>query len=151
MSTALLCPFRQEAHEAGHLYGSLRYTPIGRAVITASIADDPDAIFTPCRYPLSNVRLLQGPQRSIPNEIISFRGRFCEQAHEGELVYAAGTLERIENNQGDPHPAPSAVRQLPGRHLSIFEFIKPWSYKKILGHAPSPDAVAIHWTRYSSG
>jgi predicted nucleotidyltransferase len=92
--------FVRSAHEAGHAYGSLRYTPIGRAVITASIADDQDAIFTPCRYPLANVRLLEGPQRSIPNQIISFRGRFCEQARAGELVYAAGTLERIENDQG---------------------------------------------------
>jgi predicted nucleotidyltransferase len=95
--------FVRDAHEAGPAYGSLRYTPIGRAVITASIADDQDAIFTPCRYPLSNVCLLEGPQQSIPNEIISYRGRFCEQAHAGEFVYAAGTLERIENDQGDLH------------------------------------------------
>jgi predicted nucleotidyltransferase len=92
--------FVRNAREAGHAYGSLRYTPIGRAVITALIADDQDAIFTPCRYPLANVRLLEGPQHSIPNEIISFRGRFCEQAHAGESVYASGTLERVENDRG---------------------------------------------------
>jgi predicted nucleotidyltransferase len=92
--------FVRSAREAGHAYGSLRYTPIGRAVLTALIADDQDAIFTPCRYPLANVRLLEGPQSSIPSEVISFRGRFCEQAHAGELVYASGTLERIENDQG---------------------------------------------------
>jgi uncharacterized protein len=103
--------FVRDAHEAGHAYGSLRYTPIGRAVITASIADDLDAIFTPCRYPLSNVRLLEGPLRSIPNEIISFRGRFCEQAHAWESVYASGTLERIENDQGSLH-----YRLLLGNH-----------------------------------
>jgi predicted nucleotidyltransferase len=95
--------FVKSAHETGYAYGSLRYTPIGRAAITASIADDQDAIFTPCRYPLANVRLLEGPQRSTPNEIISFRGRFCEQVRAGELVYAAGTLERIENGQGGLH------------------------------------------------
>jgi predicted nucleotidyltransferase len=95
--------FVRNAHEAGHAYGSLRYTPIGRAVITASIADDQDAIFTPCRYPLANVRLMEGQPSSIPNEIISFRGRFCEQAQTGEFVYAAGTLERIENDQGGLH------------------------------------------------
>jgi uncharacterized protein len=92
--------FVRSAHEAGHAYGSLRYMPIGRAVITASIADDQDAIFTPCRYLLTNVRLLEGPQSSVPSEIISFRGRFCEQVRAGELVYAAGTLECIENDQG---------------------------------------------------
>lgn len=95
--------FVRSAHEAEHAYGSLRYTPIGRAAITASINDDRDAIFTPCRYPLANVRLLEGPQRSIPSEIISFRGRFCEQVRAGELVHAAGTIERIENDQGKIH------------------------------------------------
>jgi predicted nucleotidyltransferase len=95
--------FVKDSHEAGHAYGSLRYAPIGRAVITASIADARDAIFTPCRYPLSNVRILEGPHGAIPNEIISFRGRFCEQAHAGEFVYASGTLERIENDQGSLH------------------------------------------------
>jgi predicted nucleotidyltransferase len=95
--------FVRNADEAEYAYGSMRYSPIGRAVITASIADDRDAIFTPCRYPLANVRLLEGPQRSIPNEIISFRGRFCEQVRAGELVYAAGTLERIEHDQGGFH------------------------------------------------
>jgi predicted nucleotidyltransferase len=93
--------FVKEAHEICEIYGHLRYTPQGRGVITASIADDQEAIFTPCRYPLSNVRILEGPQLPDLNEIVSFRGRFCEQAHTGDSVMAAGTLERIENNQGD--------------------------------------------------
>jgi predicted nucleotidyltransferase len=101
--TAYFIRFIKEAHEAGAIYGSLRYTPLGRAVITASIADDHDAIFTPCRYPLSGVHILEGPQLPDLNEITSFRGRFCEQARAGEVVYASGTLERVENNQGAVH------------------------------------------------
>jgi predicted nucleotidyltransferase len=93
--------FIKEAHEAGEIYGHRQYTPLGRATITASIADDADAIFTPCRYVLSGARSLEdGPQPDL-NEIISFRGRFCEQARTGESVMAAGTLERVQNSQGD--------------------------------------------------
>jgi len=33
-------------------------------------------------------------------EIISFRGRFCEQAVAGDLVRAWGTLERVETRDG---------------------------------------------------
>jgi uncharacterized protein len=93
--------FIKEPQEADEIYGHRRYTPLGRAEITASIADDQEAIFTPCRYLLSGVRILEGPRVSNLNEIISFRGRFCEQARIGDSVRAAGTLERVENNRGD--------------------------------------------------
>ena len=93
--------FVKESFEASETYGQLRYTPLGRAVIKASIADDQDAIFTPCRYILSGVHILEGPQVSDLNEIVSFRGRFCEQARLGDSVRAEGTLERIHNSEGD--------------------------------------------------
>jgi predicted nucleotidyltransferase len=70
-------------------------------VITALIADDREAIFTPCLYPLTQVRVLEGPQLSRLGEIVSFRGRFCEQARAGETVKASGTLERIESDLGE--------------------------------------------------
>jgi predicted nucleotidyltransferase len=93
--------FVKEAQEIEEAYGCLRYTPLGRAVIAASIADDRDAIFTPCRYALSGIRILKGPQLTDLNEIVSFRGRFCEQARAGETVRACGSVERIQNRQGD--------------------------------------------------
>jgi len=92
--------FVKEAQEIEDAYGRLRYTPLGRSVITASIADDRDRIFTPCRYALSDIRILKGPQLTDLNEIVSFRGRFCEQARTGEAVRASGTLEHIQNSNG---------------------------------------------------
>lgn len=93
--------FIRESRAAGEFYGSLRYTPLGRAKITASIADDQEAIFTPCRYLLSGALSLEGPSPPKLNEIVSFRGRFCEQARAGESIVASGTLERVQNNRGD--------------------------------------------------
>lgn len=93
--------FIKEAYEAGEIYGHLRYTPLGRATIMASIADDREAIFTPCRYRLSGARSPEGLPLPNLTEIVSFRGRFCEQARAGESVMAAGTLERVQNMRGD--------------------------------------------------
>ena len=93
--------FVKEAHEAGEVYGHLRYTPWGRATITASIADDQESIFTPCRYGLSGVQILDGQQVEALTEIVSFRGRFCEQSRRGEKVRASGTMERVEVGKGD--------------------------------------------------
>lgn len=95
--------FVPKAHEVGPGYGHLRYSPQGRTVIDASVVDDREAIFTPCRYGISGVRILEGPSVGDLNEIVSFRGRFCEQARAGESVRATGTLERVETATGSVH------------------------------------------------
>ena len=93
--------FVKDAHEVSRVYGDLCYFPLGRAKISASIADDREAIFTPCRYRLTGVRSLGGPPIPDLNEIVSFRGRFCEQARTGDPVIATGTLERVQSRRGD--------------------------------------------------
>jgi uncharacterized protein len=92
--------FIKDAHEAGEQYQDFRYQALGRTTITATITDDQEAIFTPCRYRLSQVRTLEGLNLGV-NEIVSFRGRFCEQARTGELVRASGVVERVENSEGE--------------------------------------------------
>ncbi|MBI4757952.1 MAG: hypothetical protein HY783_02970, partial [Chloroflexi bacterium] len=34
------------------------------------------------------------------SEIVSFRGRFCEQAQAGDIVRALGTLEQVQARDG---------------------------------------------------
>jgi uncharacterized protein len=92
--------FIKNAFEAEEIYGQLRYTQLGRAEIAASIAADREAIFTPCRYQLSNVRSLEGRALADLTEIVSFRGRFCEQATTGESVIASGSLELVQSSHG---------------------------------------------------
>jgi uncharacterized protein len=95
--------FVKAAQEAEWPYGRRQYTTLGRATIVASIADDRDAIFTPCRYFLSDVRSLDNPLPADLNEIVSFRGRFCEQARTGEFIMASGVLERIQEGREVHH------------------------------------------------
>jgi predicted nucleotidyltransferase len=79
-------------------YGDRKYYPAGRATVDATISDESESIFTPCTYRLAKVR---GTEKSEePTHIVSFRGRFCEQAHAGERVRARGTLERIVDEHG---------------------------------------------------
>ncbi len=92
--------FIRKSIEGGTQYGSVQYIPLGRAKIAAAVADDSEAIFTPCRYTLKDVQILAGPPAPV-SEIVSFRGRFCEQARSGETIHAAGLVERIESKQGE--------------------------------------------------
>jgi uncharacterized protein len=92
--------FIKEACEEVEPYGFSSYRALGRMAITALIADDQEAIFTPCKYLLSDVRNLEALPLPDPTEIVSFRGRFCEQAQAGERIMATGTLERVQSIQG---------------------------------------------------
>jgi predicted nucleotidyltransferase len=53
-------------------------------------------IFTPCCYKIEDVKLLDGTPVQTIEEIVSFRGRFCEQAKNGETVVAQGKVERVQ-------------------------------------------------------
>lgn len=89
--------------EAGTGYGTRQYTPLGRGKVSATVAGARDAIFTPCRYILSEVQNTGVPGLPDPDEIVSFRGRFCEQGRAGDRVAAEGTLERVRSGSGETH------------------------------------------------
>ncbi len=92
--------FLKEPAEYGEQYGDRHYTPLGRAEIEAVISDHRNAIFTPCSYGVHAVRSMN--EETIPEitEIVSFRGRFCEQARTGDPVRASGTVERVAHQSG---------------------------------------------------
>ncbi len=87
--------------EVEERYGDVVYTTVGYAKIEATISDDSEAIFTPCRYVVDNVQVLEGKGGETVTEIASFRGRFCEQARAGETVMAQGKVEKMQKKDGD--------------------------------------------------
>jgi predicted nucleotidyltransferase len=89
--------FVKEWSEIDEKYGETRYKNVGYAKIKAIIEDDSEAIFTPCNYKIKNVEILEGVRFPI-GEIASFRGRFCEQARNSEVVIAQGKVEKVRDN-----------------------------------------------------
>jgi len=83
-------------NEIDEQYGAVKYQPVGYAKIKARVTDDSQMIFTPCHYKIDNVNIVEGPKVESIQEIVSFRGRFCEQARKGEFVMAQGKVERVE-------------------------------------------------------
>jgi predicted nucleotidyltransferase len=76
-------------------YGENRYFPLGCATVDALVVDDSEAVFTPCSYSIKCDRVIEGPKSAEPSEIVSFRGRFTQQAKTGERIQAKGILERV--------------------------------------------------------
>lgn len=93
--------FLKDAAEFDERYGDRIYIPLGQAAIEATVADARESIFTPCCYRVEAVRILEGPGVDGLTEIVSYRGRFCEQAREGDRVRALGTLERVKDASGN--------------------------------------------------
>ena len=95
--------------EIDEWYGKNRYYQLKKVEIIARVIDDKDSIFTPCTYKVNDVRILSGNSPYKIREIISFRGRFCEQAIRGEKVFARGTAEVVNN---------SFIRVIVGEHFN---------------------------------
>ncbi len=89
--------------EIGENYGEVIYEPQDYAKIRAKIIDDSESIFTPCTYKVNDVKIIEGNKVNDLKEIASFRGRFCEQAKNGETVIAQGKIERVINTHEDHH------------------------------------------------
>jgi len=90
----------KEPWEVDEKYGERIYTPLGKVTIQGRIKDSSEAIFTPCVYKIEEVEILEGDSEFLPQEIVSFRGRFCEQAQEGEVIVAKGKLEKVLSRDG---------------------------------------------------
>jgi len=86
-------------------YGDLTYRSLGKVTIKAEVADDSEALFTPCIYKIKNAEIVeeQEARELIIDEIASFRGRFCEVARNEEPISARGKLELVIDKSGNTH------------------------------------------------
>ncbi len=83
-------------NEASEAYGVVQYRPVGEAKVRATVTDDSEMIFTPCTYRIDGAQVLEGKNLNSIREITSFRGRFCEQARNGEEIIASGMVESVK-------------------------------------------------------
>jgi predicted nucleotidyltransferase len=95
MGTDYFIRFVKDWRELDEQYGDVCFKNSGYAKITANIADSTDSLFTPCTYKLRDVEVAEGPKLQPITEVVSFRGRFCEQAVNGESIEAQGKVELV--------------------------------------------------------
>ncbi|MBY9007458.1 MAG: hypothetical protein KGD63_11940 [Candidatus Lokiarchaeota archaeon] len=79
-------------------YYDYEYKDLGIIKIMAKITNANDSIFTPCKYKIDVIRILECLHKIDQNdikEIISYRGRFCEHARKRDFVMVEGKLEKI--------------------------------------------------------
>ena len=106
-------------NEISEKYGDVCYKNTGYARITATVADDSEALFTPCTYRLENVKVLDGPALQPITEVVSFRGRFCEQAKTGETIAAQGKVEHVTETKGKSEHYRLIIGNKPQDYMSL--------------------------------
>ncbi|MCW4031084.1 MAG: hypothetical protein NWE80_01830 [Candidatus Bathyarchaeota archaeon] len=87
--------FVKDWSQVNEHYGDICYKNAGYSKISATIADDSEALFTPCTYKIEKVTVTEGAKLEPMHEIVSFRGRFCKQAQKGEKIIAQGKVEKV--------------------------------------------------------
>jgi len=100
MQTDYYIRFVKDWNEIEERYGDVRYKNVGYGKIEAMVVDDSESIFTPCTYKIENVKVVEGPKFKPIKEVASFRGRFCEQARNGEKIIVQGKIERVIKRDG---------------------------------------------------
>jgi predicted nucleotidyltransferase len=121
MGTDYFIRFVKDWSETTEHYGELCFKNSGCAKINATIADDADSLFTPCTYKLSDVAVVEGSKLSPITEVVSFRGRFCQQASKGEKIEVQGKVELV------------SCKKDSSEH-----------YRLIIGNKPSDYMVLLH-------
>ncbi len=97
--------FIKDWHESDKRYGDVTYKSLGPVVIRATVADDSEALFTPCTYKIKGTQLVRGHEagEAMIREVASFRGRFCEIARKEEHISAKGKLELVSDKFGNTY------------------------------------------------
>jgi predicted nucleotidyltransferase len=97
--TEFFIRYVRDSCEVESSYGDTFYQPKGEGSVNAVIVNDDEALLTPCKYFVSGKVRLAGKKEKI-QEIMSFRGRFCDQATIGERVKGYGTIEKVTRKSG---------------------------------------------------
>jgi len=81
------------------LYGAYKCVKVGRVVAKLMVVDDRYAIYTPCRYGVEVIEIIEGENIDI-DEVYTLRGRFIDVAKQDDVIIASGTVEKIMFRNG---------------------------------------------------
>ncbi|MCD6529745.1 hypothetical protein J7L06_05605 [Candidatus Bathyarchaeota archaeon] len=88
-------PVRTE--EEAERYGDRVYHSVGYGRIQAVVSDGRESFYTPAKYLVEEVRVLEGPRDMDLREVSSYEGIYADIAHEEETIEARGKIEVVED------------------------------------------------------
>ena len=98
--TVFFVRYLKDWEEIDEKYGDYRLRRLEYAKVSAEVVDATQSHLTPAIYKIRNVCVLSGPSWLTVDRLITWRGRFAEQACEGEAVVAQGYIEEYSYKSG---------------------------------------------------
>jgi predicted nucleotidyltransferase len=92
--------FVRLVRKPGELEQEIASKPLGKTVFRAEITDAEESIFTPCTYHIESHPHVEGATKYDITRLVSYRGKFTEQAREGDVVEARGNVEEVAYRHG---------------------------------------------------
>jgi predicted nucleotidyltransferase len=80
-------------------YGEPIYIPGENVELVARVEDNKQAMFNPSTYRVNEVQILDGPQVTDLEEVVSFEGTFSDLVSAGEEIKVKGKLELVTNTR----------------------------------------------------
>jgi predicted nucleotidyltransferase len=81
--------------EVDEEYGDKTYYPVGPITVRAVVCENSDCLFLPSVYRVRELDIVEGPQVSDVEELVSYESLYDNLAEVGEYVVAKGKLERV--------------------------------------------------------
>lgn len=82
-------------NEVKEKYGDKMYRGLGIVEITADVVDNSESLFTPSKYRIENVNIVNGPKVEDIFEVVSYEGLYMDIADIGDRIKVLGKLEKV--------------------------------------------------------
>ncbi len=82
-------------------YGDLEFFPKDIIKVQGTVTNDDNSMFLPCKYDISDVKILEGDNIEDLIQICSFEGLYCFMVKNGEQFEARGKLERVIDKKNE--------------------------------------------------
>jgi predicted nucleotidyltransferase len=94
-----------------YVYGDVSFQMKGQQLVSGTVTDDSNSIFTPCEY------LVESDVFPSLKRLVSYRGRFTEQVSKGTSFEAQGRLETVTDHKRGNQYLQLVMGELPTDYL----------------------------------
>jgi predicted nucleotidyltransferase len=101
----------KNSDDLDYIYGDVSFQEEGQQLVSGTIVNDDQSVFTPCEY------LVECDSLPTLRKLVSYRGRFTEQISKGSSFEALGRLESVIDHKKKKQFMQLVLGELPTDYL----------------------------------
>ncbi|MFQ5999706.1 MAG: hypothetical protein ACE5J6_02905 [Candidatus Bathyarchaeia archaeon] len=109
--------------EVSEEYGDKTFRSMGHVTVRAVVYENADCLFLPAVYRVREVKIMEGPQVTDVEEVVSYESLYDNFGQIGELILVRGKLERVMDKKTGREYCRILVGSPEGKGM---EYVKPY-------------------------